>query len=72
MEIEHVAKAMQLHFDAVLDGHDGIEWSLLLLLASIVHRIIFSKPQNKACQTIHLQMFQFFVDHSFLWSCKSW
>jgi hypothetical protein len=37
MENEHVAKAMQLCFGAVLDGQDGIEWPLLLLPSSIVH-----------------------------------
>ena len=41
MENVHVAEAMQLCFGAILDGHAGIEWLLLLLLASIVHHSDF-------------------------------
>jgi hypothetical protein len=41
MENEHVAEAMQLCFGCILDGHDDIDWLLLLLLASIVHHSEF-------------------------------
>jgi hypothetical protein len=38
---QHVAEAMQLCFGSILDGQNGIDWLLLLLLASLVHHSKF-------------------------------
>jgi hypothetical protein len=45
-ENEHVAEALRLCFGCILDALDGIEWLLLLLLASLIHHSEFLQTRK--------------------------